>query len=172
MACAITGGYTIDCRESVGGIQTIWVLEKSNITSYTETSGTLSTITLASSGMTFYKIEVPRATAFSSNTITASQENGTFYYTHEINFPINSRSATVRNLINVLAKNKCVFITLEGDGLYRAYGLKFGLFLDSAESGSGTSLADRNGYMCKFSSMETEDFIYCPPASLTGKLAS
>ena len=78
MACSISAGYTIDCRESVGGIQTLWVLEKSNITSYTESSGTLSAITLPS-GVTFWKIEVPRGTAFSTNTITASAENGTVY---------------------------------------------------------------------------------------------
>ena len=171
MPCAISAGYTIDCRESVGGVQTIWVLDKSQITSIVDSNGTLTTLTLTS-GTTFYKIEVPRATAFATNTITASSENGTFFYTHEVSFPINSRSATVRNLINVLAKNKCVFITLEGDGVYRMYGAKFGLFMDSAEAGSGTALGDRNGYMVKFSSQETEDFIVCPSATLTGKLAS
>ena len=149
MACAISSGYTIDCRESVGGVQTIWVIEKSKIASYAQTDGTLTAITMSPSGQTFYKVEVPRGTAFATNAITASQENGTFYYTHLVSFPINSRSATVRNLINVLAKNKCVFVTLEGDGVYRMYGASFGLFLDSAEAGSGTALADRNGYMCR-----------------------
>lgn len=171
MPCAISSGYTIDCREAVGGVQTVWVLDKSQITSIVDSSGTLTTLTLPS-GTTFYKIEVPRGTAFATNAITASQENGTFFYTHVVSFPINSRSATVRNLINVLAKNKCVFILLEGDGQYRMYGAKFGLFLDSAESGSGTSLADRNGSMLTFSSQETEDFILCPSNVLTGKLAS
>lgn len=172
MPCAISSGYTIDCRESVGGVQTIWVIEKSKIASYGETDGTLTGITMSPSGQTFYKIEVPRATAFATNAITASQENGTFFYTHVVSFPVNSRSATVRNLINVLAKNKCVFVTLEGDGVYRMYGAKFGLFLDSSESGSGTSLADRNGYMCSFSSQETDDFIVCPSGVISSKLAS
>jgi hypothetical protein len=171
MPCAITGGYTIDCRESVGGVQTVWVLEKSNVTSYTESSGTLSAITLPS-GVTFFKIEVPRGTAFATNSITASQENGTVYYTHAVSFPVNSRSASVRNLVNVLAKNKCVFVTLEMDGVYRMYGAKFGLFLDTAESGSGTALGDRSGYMCNFSSMESEDFIVCPSGVISSKLAS
>jgi hypothetical protein len=172
MPCAISSGYSIDCREAVGGIQTIWVIEKSKIASYGATDGTLTGITMSPSGQTFYKIEVPRATAFATNTITASAENGTFFYTHVVSFPINSRSATVRNLINVLAKNKCVFVTLEGDGVYRAYGLNFGLFMESAESGSGTALADRNGYMATFSSQETEDFIVCPSNIISAKLAS
>jgi len=172
MPCAISSGYTIDCRESVGGVQTIWVIEKSKIASYGETDGTLTGITMSPSGQQFYKIEVPRATAFATNAITASQENGTFFYTHVVSFPVNSRSATVRNLINVLAKNKCVFVTLEGDGVYRMYGAKFGLFLDTAEAGSGTALGDRNGYMATFSSQETEDFIVCPSGVISGKLAS
>lgn len=171
MPCAISSGYTIDCRESVGGVQTIWVIEKSKIDSYGATDGTLTGITMNPTGQTFYKIEVPRATAFATNSITASQENGTFFYTHVVSFPINSRSATVRNMINVLAKNKCVFVVLESDGVYRMYGAKFGLFLDSSESGSGTALADRNGSMLTFSSQETEDFIVCPPNVISGKLA-
>lgn len=172
MPCAISSGYTIDCRESVGGVQTIWVIEKSKIASYGATDGTLTGITMSPSGQTFYKIEVPRGTAFATNAVTASQENGTFFYTHLVSFPMNSRSATVRNLVNVLAKNKCVFVTLEGDGVYRMYGANFGLFLDTAEAGSGTALADRNGYMLSFSSQETEDFIVCPSGVISSKLAS
>jgi hypothetical protein len=61
---------------------------------------------------------------------------------------------------------------LEGDGVYRAYGLNFGLFMESAEAGSGTALADRNGYMATFSSQETEDFIVCPSNIISAKLAS
>jgi hypothetical protein len=171
MACAISGSYTIDCRESVGGVQTIWVLENSNIASYgTDGSGTLTGITFVTGVTKFYKIEVPRGTAFTTNTITASQENGTVYYTHGVSFPINARSASVRNLVNVLAKNKCTFVVLEGDGQYRMFGAKFGLFMDSAESGSGTALGDRAGYMCNFTSMETEDFIVCPSAVIYNKL--
>ena len=171
MPCAITGGYTISCRESVGGVQTIWVLENSNISSFTESSGTLSAITLVSGVSSFYKIEVPRGTGMASNAITANAENGTFFYTHSIEFPVNSRSASVRNLVNVLAKNRCTFVTLEGDGVYRMYGAKFGLFMDNSEGSSGKGLADRNGYMLKFSSQETDDFIVCPSGVISAKLA-
>ena len=52
----------------------------------------------------------------------------------------------------------------EGDGLYKLFGKEFGLTLDNSEGGSGTALADRNGYMLTFSSQEREDFLIVPDA--------
>ena len=167
MACAITSGYSIDCRESAGGVEVVYLIENSNLydasgnSRVSETSGTVTAIT-KDSGTRFWKFEVPRGTASASNGITSSQENGTFFYTHQVVFPVNSRSATVRNIITTLAKNRCTFVTKEGDGSYRMYGKEFGLTLDTTESGSGTALGDRNGYMLTFSSQEREDFLIVP----------
>jgi hypothetical protein len=124
------------------------------------------------SGKRYYKFEVPRATASASSNLTGSQENGTIFFTHQVMFPINSRNASIRNIITTLAKNRLTFVTLDMDGVYRMYGASFGLFLDTAESGSGTALADRNGSMLSFSSQETEDFIVCPSGVISSKLAS
>jgi hypothetical protein len=167
MPCAITTGYTIDCRESVGGVETIWVIENSNLydasgnSTVTSASGTVSALNKVS-GKKFYKIQVPRGTASTSNAITSSVENGTIFYTHQVMFPVNSRSATVRNLVNTLAKNRCTFVTKEMDGVYRMFGVEFGLTLTTTESGSGTASGDRNGYMCTFTSDEREDFLVVP----------
>lgn len=167
MACAITSGYSIDCRESAGGVEVVYLIENSNLydasgnSRVSETSGTVTAIT-KDTGTRFWKFEVPRGTASASNGITSSQENGTFFYTHQVVFPVNSRSATVRNIITTLAKNRCTFVTKEGDGSYRMYGKEFGLTLDTTEAGSGTALGDRNGYMLTFSSQEREDFLIVP----------
>jgi hypothetical protein len=167
MPCQIVTGYTIDCRESVGGVETIWVIENSNLydasgnSTVTSASGTVSALNKAS-GKKFYKIQVPRGTASTSNAITSSVENGTIFYTHQVMFPVNSRSATVRNLVNTLAKNRCTFVTKEMDNTYRMFGVEFGLTLTTTESGSGTASGDRNGYMMTFSSDEREDFLVVP----------
>jgi hypothetical protein len=164
MPCVISSGYTISCRESIGGIQAIWVIENANLydasgnSRVTEVSGTVTAMTKVT-GKRFYKIEVPRATASSSNALTASQENGTIYYTHQVQFPMNLRDATTRNLVNTLAKNRVTVVTLEGDGVYRMFGKDFGLMVDTAEAGSGTALGDRNGYMLTMTSMESNDFL-------------
>lgn len=166
MSCVIQSGYAIECRDSVGGVETIWLIENANLydgqtCTVAYTDGVVTALDKLCDTQ-FWKFEVPRGTAFATNGITASQENGTNYYTHEISFPINSRSATVRNIVTTLSKNRLTFVTKEGDGAYRMYGIQFGLQLDSTEAGSGTALGDRNGYMLKFSSMEREDFLIVP----------
>lgn len=167
--CSITSGYTIDCRDSVGGVETIYLIENSalydasGISRVLETSGTITAIS-KNTGKRFWKFEVPRGVASTSNTITSSQENGTIFYSHMVSFPINSRNATIRNIVATLAKNRCTFVTQEGDGSYRMFGKQFGLTLDTAEAGSGVALGDRNGYVLSFSSQEREDFLICPSA--------
>lgn len=167
MACAITGGYAIECTESVGGIETIYLIENSNLydasgnSRVTSASGAVTALT-KDTGTRFWKFEVPRGTASATNSISASPENGTFYFTHEVKFPINSRSATVRNIVTTLAKNRLTFVCVEGDGTSRMYGKEFGLQMTGTEAGSGTALADRNGYMLTFTSQEREDFLTVP----------
>jgi hypothetical protein len=164
MPCAITSGYTIDCRENIGGIQAIWLISNANLydasgnTRITESSGTVTAMTKAT-GTRFYKFEVPRGTAVASTNMTGSLENGTVFFTHELTFPINSRTATVRNIITTLAKNRLTFVTLEMDGVYRMYGAGYGLMMDSTTNSSGTAPGDRNGAELKFSSMEINDFL-------------
>lgn len=174
MSCAITAGYAIECRDSVGGVETIWLIENSalydatgNSTVTTDGSGTVTAIT-KKTGKRFWKFEIPRGTAMTANGITASQENGTLFYTHQVEFPINKRDATIRNIITTLAKNRITFVVKEGDGLYKMFGKEFGLFLDTSEGGSGQKLEDRNGYVLKFSSQEREDFLVVNSGLIAG----
>jgi hypothetical protein len=167
MPCEITSGYAIECRDSVGGVETIYLIENSALydasgnSRVTSASGVVTAIG-KDAGKRFWKFEVPRGTASTSNGITSSQENGTFFYTHQVVFPINQRNATIRNIVTTLGKNRITFVTKEGDGLFRMFGVEFGLTLDNSEGQSGTSLADRNGYLLTFSSQEREDFLIVP----------
>lgn len=165
-SCAVTSGYAIECRDSVGGVEVVYLIENSALydasgnSRVTEASGTVTALT-KNTGKRFWKFEVPRATASTENGITSSIENGTFFYTHKVVFPINDRSATTRNIITTLAKNRLTFVTKEGD-TYRMFGKEFGLILESATGASGTALSDRNGYVLTFSSQEREDFLVVP----------
>jgi hypothetical protein len=167
MSCAVTAGYSIECRETVGGVEIVYLIENSalydasGVSRVTSTTGVVTALG-KSSGKKFFKFEVPRGTANTGNGITSSIENGTFFFTHRVQFPINDRSATVRNIVTTLAKNRLTFVCKEGDGIYRMYGKEFGLQIETTEAGSGTALGDRNGYLLTFSSQEREDFLVVP----------
>jgi hypothetical protein len=158
MACAITSGYSIDCRENIGGVTAVYVAEFGNISSIAEVSGLVTGITKAA-GKRFYKFEVPRATANTSSNATASEENGSVFYTHQVVLPLNKRDSTTANVVRTLAKNKLMVVTLDMDGNYRMYGADRGLYLASTESGSGTAAGDRNGYNITLTGVEPDDFL-------------
>jgi hypothetical protein len=158
MACAITSGYTIDCRENIGGLKAVYLIEFGNVSGVTEVSGLVTGLTKVV-GKRFYKFEVPRAVANTSSAGTGSEENGSFFYTHQVVFPLNKRDSTTANIVRTLAKNKLMAVTLDMDGVYRMYGKGNGLYIATTESGSGTAAGDRNGYNITMSGIEVDDFL-------------
>jgi len=158
MPCAITAGYTIDCREAVGGIDAVYFAAFADITSMADSSGTVTGITKAS-GKRFYKFEVPtKSSANAASNPTGSTENGTLFFEQTIDFPINKRDATTRNILTTLAKNKLYCITKDKDGTYRLYGKGSGLYMGASTGQTGSAPGDANGYVLKFEGSEKEDF--------------
>jgi hypothetical protein len=158
MPCAITSGYTIDCRENIGGLKAVYLIEFGNVSGVVEVSGLVTGLTKVT-GKRFYKFEVPRAVANTSSAGTGSEENGSFFYTHQVVFPLNKRDSTTANIVRTLAKNKLMAVTLDMDGNYRMYGKGNGLYIATTESGSGTAAGDRNGYNITMTGIEPDDFL-------------
>lgn len=155
--CAIVAGYVIGCRDSIGGIDAVYIAEAGNVT-LVDASGTITGITKAT-GKKYFKFEVPtKSTATATSEGTANTENGTLFFEQTVELPINKRDATTRNIVTTLAKNKVSIITLDKDGVYRAYGKANGLYLDSTGGMTGAAAGDKNGYTLKFSGTEPEDF--------------
>jgi hypothetical protein len=157
MACAIVSGYTIDCRESVGGIDAVFFAEFGNVT-ILDASGIVTGITKVT-GKKFYKFEIPtKSSAVASSNPMGSIENGTLFFEQTLDFPVNKRDATTRNIITTLSKNKVVAVTLDKDGTYRMYGKQFGMYLGGSTGTSGAAAGDAQGYVLKFEATEKEDF--------------
>ena len=104
MACALTQGYALDCKDSSGGIVEIYFIEKANVTSVTEASGVVTALTKAT-GKRFWKYELPKQTGSLTETITGSIENGTIFYASELILIVNKLNVAVRNEIKLLAQN-------------------------------------------------------------------
>ena len=156
-SCAIVSGYTIDCRDSVGGIDAVYFAEFGNVT-ILDASGVVTGITKVT-GKKFYKFEIPtKSSAVASSNPMGSIENGTLFFEQTLDFPVNKRDATTRNIITTLSKNKVVAVTLDKDGTYRMYGKQFGMYLGGSTGTSGAAAGDAQGYVLKFEATEKEDF--------------
>ncbi|CAB5223161.1 hypothetical protein UFOVP384_1 [uncultured Caudovirales phage] len=155
MACALTQGYTLDCKDSLGGLKSVLFIESENVSVATESAGVVTDISLAV-GKYFYKYELVKETSMFMETVTASVQNGTIFYAQELTIVLNKLQANTRNEILLLAKNNLVAIVEDKNGKYWYLGQDGGLDITGGTAGSGTAAGDRNGYELTFSGQEKE----------------
>lgn len=163
MSCAITAGYSIACRDGVGGIDAVYITEFANVT-FTEAAGAVTAIAKGT-GKRYWKFEIPtKSSATAHSNPVGSVENGSFFYEQGVDFPINKRDATTRNIVATLGKSKCSIITKGKDGVYTLYGKAYGLYLGSSTGMVGAAAGDANGYVLKFEGVELDDIQIVDPA--------
>lgn len=153
MPCALTQGYNLDCRDSIGGVKEVYFMELGNLSSFTEASGVVTAITKAS-GKKFYKYNLVKQTAMFEDTLTVSEENGTVYSEQKLSIVLNKLQANTRNELLLLAQNLLVCVVADRNGKYFILGLTNGLVITTAKAESGTKMADRNGYTIEFAGAE------------------
>ena len=153
MPCALTQGYNLDCRDSIGGVKEVYFMELGNLSSYTEASGVVTAITKAS-GKKFYKYNLVKQTAMFEDTLTVSEENGTVYSEQKLSIVLNKMQANTRNELLLLAQNLLVCVVADRNGKYFILGVTNGLVITTAKGETGTKMADRNGYTIEFAGAE------------------
>ena len=153
--CALTQDYSFQCDVGVGGTKEVYLIELENISSYTESSGTLTAITKVS-GKIFRKYQLVLETANFEENITGNRQNGTLFYPQKGTIIINKQNVAVRNEILLLAKNRLVAVIKDNNLTYRLFGREYGLMLQTGNATTGVAWGDRNGYSLEFTGNELE----------------
>lgn len=152
MSCALTTAYSLDCRDSIGGVKKIYFGVWSANTSWTITTGTVTAI--VTGAPTFYGYQQEIETANWAEQIQTNRANGTLFYEQDVTAILYKMQATLRNEIYLLAQNRLVIIVLDENGKYFMLGRQRGAMMEPSTSGSGTARGDRNGYELKFKAKE------------------
>ena len=153
MACALTSNYTLDCRDSVGGLVEIYFIEEGNVESITEASGVVTAITKAS-GKVFRKYEQDQDTAFFVENLNSNVQNGSQFYQQELTIVCNKMQTATRNELLLLNKNRLIAVAKDANGAYGLLGKTRFLRATAGNSGSGTASGDRNGYTFTYTALE------------------
>jgi len=167
MSCSLTTGYALGCRDSIGGIKTIYV-QAFNATGSVNTNGS-GTVT----GFTgydpdsFFEYDLTKATSSMTETLNASVENGTLFYTPEVTFTINKLQVAVRNELRLLARNRILVIVKDNNSRYWVLGAANGLEATAGTAGTGTAFGDRSGYEMTLSGMETDPMLLIAAATFS-----
>jgi len=145
MACALTQNYTLDCKDSVGGLKEVYLVALEDIDTYTETAGVISAITM-DSGKHFWKYDLIKESSNFAEAINTNVQNGTVFYATTLEIILNKLQVNTRNEILLLAKNRLVAIVKDNNGNSWLLGKENGLDITGGGSASGTAFGDRNGY--------------------------
>lgn len=169
MPCELTSGSVIDCRDSIGGIKEVFISNFDNVSSFTETGGSISAITQVAT-KNFFKFNLEKENATAKETETSSIENGTTFYEGELTFSIKKLDVTKRNNIRLLALSRLFIIFQDNNGTYWTFGAEYGANMLSRTSEFGKAFGDMNGYNLTFSSKEKMP-MYEVPASVIATLS-
>jgi len=158
MACSnLTAGFTLDCNDSQGGIQKIFI-GNGPVQTYAAVAGVITAITVGGSAMVpsdFFEFETPRQTSSLTETTTVSQENGTITFDQQLTMVFNKMEAEKRNQLLLMAEaTSMVVIAKDNNGKYWSVGLERGAYMTSGTSVSGVAYSDRSGYELIVGGME------------------
>lgn len=160
MACTLSGGIsTLDCFDGVGGVETVYIAEKSSVSSYTATAQQITAISMASSKY-FYEFKMDQEIGNGTSVGTKNPQTGTNTYVQTFVGSWRKQGLTKTNLIKLLAQSpSLVLIYKDNNGQYIGFGFEIGGHITTTTAQSGTALADKNGYDWTFvSNAKTEQF--------------
>lgn len=153
MACALTTGYTLDCRDQVGGIKQVYFCEYNSGSSFTVASGTISAFTLCGS-TSFRKYEQVAETASFTEAHTTNDQNGTLFFEQDLEIVIPKWNVTLRNELYLLAQNRLWVIVKDANDTYKLMGAVRFATMQTSTGASGKASGDLNGYTLKFKAKE------------------
>ena len=156
MACDLITGTTLDCRDNLGGVKSIFIgSTTAKEFTITQTDGvatalTAGTITINSvAGLTtadMFEFQQPRQVATLSEAGAFSEENGTAFYTQTATMVINKMDGAKLNNLNLLGKNtNLVVVIQDSNDLYWILGNEKGGIVTNYTAETGTAFGDRNG---------------------------
>lgn len=167
MACTIYQGREIDCRDSNGGVQEIYIAEFANVQSITETSGVITAITMVPTKK-FYTFQVEKENASLTDAEQGSVENGTLFYEQTLNFTIKKGSSSQRNAMNVLAKARLMVIVKDNNGTYWLMGkTRAADKVGDNSFTTGKAFGDMNGYNVTLTAKEPNPVVELTAALIT-----
>ena len=148
MSCELTTGFTLDCKNGVGGVKAIWLADwVDNIGTTIDGSGVVTAVTNVNN---VYKYELPPQTADFKDMVSYNKEAGTYFYTQTCNVMLHKLSAAKRKeFANVIPARLALFVLDANDNLWLCDPSR-PVDVSAFEASSGKALGDANGYSITF----------------------
>lgn len=149
--CELSSGFTLDCKDGIGGIKKIVLTDKLNVNSFDFQVGTeIVTQINAVDQNDIYTYELPTQTGSFEETINFNRDAGTIFYTQTVNVMLNKLSAAKRLELQSVAQARVIVFVNDSNDNWWAVGYEYGADLSTATAATGTVLGDMNGFTLAF----------------------
>lgn len=147
MSCILNTGYSLGCRDNIGGIQKAYIRNWSAGTSYTyDATGTITGSTGAYSATSWYTFEVrPETGSFNPGNGQHNLENGTNFWEQQLDLTLHKYQASIRTLLYAVAQTEMEILVLTQNNQYILMGEQNGANLTASQASVGKAYGDLNG---------------------------
>lgn len=153
MSCSLTSGFALDCKDSVGGVKAIHLINFA-ATGFTVSGGEVTATTIASGNV--YTYEMPKGVGSMTTTTNVSQENGTVFNQTDVVARLRKLATTKRNELKLLAQNRVFCVVEDNNANYWLVGKEYGCDITAMTQETGTAMGDNYGYNFTLSAIEAE----------------
>ena len=158
MACNLSKGRAINCKDISGGISAIYLTNHGELGTITESADAISDM---SGSFTIFKYDLNSSANTMTTSLTSSKENGTSFYSTALSITLPKLSKEDRSEIALISYGRPHVIVVDRNSNAFLLGKINGCSLESASIESGGNFGDMAGSKLEFLSEETEspDFI-------------
>ena len=150
MACDLTKGRALPCRDSVGGLKAVYFVDFGDFAS---TVSATDEVTDMTGTFDAYKYELKGSSSV-EQTINASRDNGTVFFDQVVNLTLPQMSKEDNNEVKLLAYGRPYIVVEDYNGNAYLVGREHGADVTGGTVASGAAMGDMSGYTLSFSAME------------------
>ncbi len=151
MACDLTLGRAVPCKDVVGGINKVFFINYDDLGTVTLSSD--DSISNISGTFTAYEYDVKGNSSF-EQTINSSRENGTTFFTQTLNLTLTKLTKQDNKQLKLMAYGRPQVVIQDYNGNAFMMGLNYGAEVTGGTIVTGAAMGDLSGYTLTLEAQE------------------
>jgi hypothetical protein len=173
MACDITRGRLIDCKDSIGGLKAIYIAKSysnnvsavATINATEMTTAGFATWSCCGGTVEVFKYDLVQNLSSLTVTINSDNANGTTFFTQALSVTLQKIDHDMTNELRLMAYSRSqIFVQDSNDNVY-LLGIDGGCYVTGGTVVTGTAKGDLNGYTIEWGAEEKNALIQLPASA-------
>ena len=173
MACNITRGRLIDCKDSIGGLKAIFIAKSysNNVSAVATINATelttagFATWSCCGGTVEVFKYDLVQNLSSLTVTINSDNANGTTFFTQALSVTLQKIDHDMTNELRLMAYSRSqIFVQDANDNVF-LLGIDGGCYVTGGTVITGTAKGDLNGYTIEWGAEENNALIQLPASA-------